>query len=62
MEDEITSVLDAEFLHAIWWEREEASSKPHRLRLDRGFHGRSNPDGTKPHTKDVSGLELLFYW
>ena len=55
VEQEFVGVLDAEFLHAVSFEREEATSSPHKTRKRRGFKGRSNPDGTKPSTVDATG-------
>lgn len=53
--DEIIRVLEALFFFAVGFERENATSSPHKTRTERGFKGRSNPDGTKPYTKDSTG-------
>ena len=53
--EEVIRVLDALFFFAVWFERENATASPHKTRTKRGFKGRSNPDGTKPYTKDSTG-------
>lgn len=59
IEKEIIEMLDALFLYAVCWEREEGSSRCHPTRKDRNFKGRSNPDGTKPYTKDATGRQRV---
>ena len=53
--EEIIRVLEALLFFSVRFEREEATASPHKTRTKRGFKGRSNPDGTKPYTKDSTG-------